>query len=352
MKSVAKKNRPSSIVHHPSAKLTEAAAQRLGYACKDIAEADVQSGIRPNLAKYFSRHPRLRAAFDRGRLLRYLVELAPKAMVYEAARRLKDLGFNQFETPQNLREFLDGDKEANELWETSRVNGWIANREALVKTAGEGNVKAIQLLDKWAVDRQREQGEPGVNFNRVGVNQMAELFSVTRQTIHDWYREQGLPQNTDGTFDLARSIPWYEEFTLKKAVRGKDAVGPLNPFQTVKTERERLRLEQDRGELIEREAVIGFQVSMMQNLVNAFNAVADLANRVFGQSREEIVALLEDFRDEVMGKMKHVPAELKLSEPALMKLREFYEVIKPQRTGDRRQTRDDGRIAEATEDTE
>jgi phage terminase Nu1 subunit (DNA packaging protein) len=160
---------------------------------------------------------------------------------------------------------------------------------------------------------------------------MAELFGVTRQTIHDWYRDQGLPQNTDGTFDLARAIPWYEEFTLKKAVRGKDAVGPLNPFQTVKTERERLRLEQDRGELIEREAVIGFQVSMMQNIVNAFNAVADLANRVFGQSREEIVALLEDFRDEIMGKMKHVPAELKLSEPALMKLTEFYEVIKPQK---------------------
>jgi len=311
--------------------MSEAAAQRLGFACKDIAEADVQSGIRPNLARYLERHPRLRAAFDRGRLLRYLVELAPKAMVYEAARRLKDLGFNQFETPQNLRGFLDGDKEANELWETSRVNGWIANREALVKTAGEGNVKAIQLLDKWAVDRQRETGEPGVNFNRVGVNQMAELFGVTRQTIHDWYRDQGLPQNTDGTFDLARAIPWYEEFTLKKAVRGKDAVGPLNPFQDIKVKHMQLKFEQEQGELYGRGEAIGWQVAMMQNIVNAFNAIADLANRVFGQSREEIVALLEDFRDEIMGKMKHVPAELKLSEPALMKLTEFYEVIKPQK---------------------
>ena len=43
--------------------------------------------------------------------------------------------------------------------------------------------------------------------------------------------------------------------------------------------------------------------------------------------------------------MKHVPAELKLSEPALMKLTEFYEVIKPQKNAKKLTT-------ENTEDTE
>ena len=118
---------------------------------------------------------------------------------------------------------------------------------------------------------------------------------------------------------------------MKKAVRGRDAVSPLNPFQAVKTERERLKLEQDRGELIERGSVIGFQTSMMQNLVNAFNSISDLANRVFGQPREEIVSRLEDFRDDVMAKLQHVPAELKLSDEAMAKLGEFYESIQPQK---------------------
>jgi len=333
--SAAKENRKSQIVNHKSRRsLTEASAQRLGLSCKDLAEADAASGLGPNLMKYFERHPRLRKAYDRGRLLRYLVELAPKAMIYEAARRLKDLGFSQFETAQDLRDFLDGDAEANELWETARVNGWIANREALVKTAGQGNVAAIKLMDKWAVDRQRETGEAGsANFGRVGVNQAAELFGVARETIHEWRTEKGLPANIDGTFDLHRAIQWYEDYTLKKAVRGKGEVGPLNPFQQVKTERERLQLEKDRGELIEREAVVGFQVVMMQNVVNAFHGAADLANRCFGQPREEIVARLEEFSDEVMGKLQHVPAELKLTPRAEAKLIELYEAIKPQMDG-------------------
>jgi len=326
--------------------MSEASAQRLGLESQDLAVADARSGIGPNLAKYFARHPRLRKAYDRGRLLRYLVELAPKAMIYEAARRLKDLGFSQFETAQNLRDFLDGDAEANELWETARVNGWIANREALVKTAGEGNVQAIKLMDKWAVDRQRETGELGAaNFSRVGVNQTAELFGVRRETIHDWYTTKGLPQNIDGTFDLHRAIAWWGDFELKKAVRGRDAVGPLSPFQDVKVKHMLLKLDQEQGELVNRGDILGFQMAEMQNVVNAFNAIADLANRVFGQPREEIVSRLEDFRDEVMAKLQHVPAELKLSDRALTKLAEFYEAIKPQRDADKLAT-------ESTESTE
>ncbi len=329
---MSKKNRKSSIVNSQSAKwyLSMAAAQRLGFEFRDIAEADKASGLSSSLAKYFRRHRKVRAAYDRGRLLRYLVELAPVAIVHDAARKLKDLGFEQFEKGQDLRDFLDGDIEANELWETARVNGWIDNRQALQKTASDGNPKAIMLMEKWAVDRQQEKGQIGpVNFKHLGTNQMAELFGTSRQTIHEWWTQKGLPQNIDGSFDLYRAIPWYEEFVLKKSTRGREAVGPLNPFQAVKTERERLRLETERGELIERGAVIGFQVAMIQNLVNGFNAITDLANRIFGQPREEIVARLEDFRDDVTAKLQHVPGELKLSKEAKAKLTELYEILKP-----------------------
>ena len=313
-------------------KLTMAECQRLGFESEHVAEADIEAGAKQNLHRYLSRHPKLRSAYRRGVLLRYLVDLGPNALIYEAATRLRELGFDRFDSAQALRDFLDSDSEANELWETARVNAFIRNRQSLRETANEGNVQAIKLLDKWAVDRQRETGEPGVNFNRVAMSKMAELFNTTRQTIHDWYTTKGLPQNTDGTFDLHRAIPWCEEFVLKKAVRGKDAVDPLNPFQRVKTEREKLRLDQDRGELIERGAVVAWVTAMMQNIVNAFNSIADLANRVFGQPREDIVGHLEDFRDEVMAKLQHVPPELKLSDQALAKLTEFHEMLKPQST--------------------
>jgi hypothetical protein len=161
---------------------------------------------------------------------------------------------------------------------------------------------------------------------------MTELFGVARQTIYEWRTQKGLPVNVDGTFDLHSAISWFEDFTLKKAVRGNSAISPLNPFQSVKTERERLKLEQDRGELIERGSVIAWRCAILQNIVNAFNNITDLANRVFGQSREEIVSRLEEFRDDVTAKLQHVPAALKLTSEATKKLQELDEILKPQKT--------------------
>jgi len=308
--------------------------QRLGFDYADIFEADKNSPIKQNLFNYLAKHPKLRDSYDRGRLLRALVKTAPNSLINEAATKLKYLGFNQFKTGQDLRDFLDKDAEANELWETARFNAAIENRENLRTAASGGNVKAIELLDKWFVEHQKETGEASADLNRIGVNQMAELFNVTRITIYDWRTQKGLPANIDGTFDLHAAIQWFEDFTLKKAVRGNTAVSSLNPFQSVKTERERLKLEQDRGELIERGSVIAWRCVILQNIVNSFNAITDLANRVFGQTREEIVSRLEEFRDEIMAKVQYVPAELKMSRDAEKKLEELDEILKPQRTAD------------------
>lgn len=330
----SQKSKKSRRIKKKRGKLTQADCQRLGYDYADIAEADKAAGLSANLSKYLSKHPKLRQAYDRGRLLKALSETAPNSLIYEAATQLKHLGFTQFKTGQDIRNFLDSDPEANELWETARVRAAIENRKNLRAAAGGGNVKAIELLDKLLADRQKETSETGVSFNRIGVNQMAELFGVTRTTIYEWRTQKAMPVNVDGSFDLHTAIPWFEDYTLKKAVRGREAISALNPFQTVKTERERLKLEQDRGELIGREAFIAWRCAILQNIVNAFNAITDLANRVFGQTREEIVDRLEEFRDDVMAKLQHVPAELKLSKEAQAKLMELYEIIGPE-TGDR-----------------
>jgi len=309
--------------------LTLAECQRLGYDYADIAEADKAAGLSTNLSKYLTKHPKLRANYDRGRLLKKLIELAPVATVTDAARQLKNIGFTEFQAGQDLRDFLDKDTEASELWESASVNAWIENREALRTTAKDGNAKAIQMMENWIRDRKTDGTIAGTSFNRIGVNQIAELFGVTRTTIYEWRTQKGLQANVDGTFDLHTAILWFEDYTLKKAVRGREAVSALNPFQTVKTERERLKLEQDRGELIGRESFIAWRCAILQNIVNAFNAITDLANRVFGQTREEIVDRLEEFRDDVMAKLQHVPAELKLTSEAAKKLQELDEILKP-----------------------
>lgn len=338
-KQTAKRNKPPRRLSgsaKPKRRLSLASAQRLGYSCKNIAEADKASGLTTNLAKYLGKHPKVRAAYDRGRLLKYIAELAPKALIYEAAKRLKELGFAEIDSAQALRDFFDSDAEANELWETERVNGFITNRENAINSAASGNIKAIEFIDKWCVDRLKEMGEPGVNFHRVTVGQMAELFGTSRQSIHEWYTQKGLPQNTDGSFDLFRAIGWYGDYQLKKAVRGKESISPLNPQQAVKAKIQELQYQQMLGEMVERGAFIGFMAAIMQNLVNAFNSLPDLANRIYAQEREQIVEHLEDFRDEVMAIVQKVPEELRLSKKAEAKLMELYEILKPQINTDER----------------
>lgn len=311
-----------------------AQAQRLGYDYETIAEADKNSGIKSNLFDYLSKHPKLRDSYDRGRLLRVLVRTAPNSMIYEAATKLKNLGFNQFKTGQDLRDFLDKDAEANEMWETARVNAAIKNREDLRNAAAGGNVKAIELLDKWTIDRRKETGETFTGFNRIGVNQMAELFRVSRTTVWDWATQKGLPKNIDGSFDLSAAIQWFEKYSIQK-VTTKTGPVTLNPLQSVKAENAKLELQEKKGELTKREKYIGWRLLILKSLKGKMDDIISVSNLLYGQPREEIANILEKYRDELFKCIRDVPAELKLPKEAMQKLNELYEIIGPVKSVDK-----------------
>ncbi len=308
--------------------LGQADCQRLGFDCDDIAKADKESGIKQNLFKYFQKHPKLRDSFDRGRMLRALAKTAPNSLIYEAARRLKDLGFTQFQTAQDLRNFLDKDVEANELWESARVNAAIDNRENLRKAAGEGNVKAIELLDKWTIDRQKETGESGsANFNRISTNQMAELFGVTRQSIYEWNTQKGLSANLDGTYDLYNAIKWFGDFTVQK-IATKSGPVILNPKEAVKTELAKLELQEKKGEMVGRNFFINWRILILKTLKGKMDDIISIANNIYGQPRETIVNILEKYRDELYKCIRDMPDELKLNDAVIKsKLQEVYSLI-------------------------
>jgi len=306
--------------------MSEAAAQRLGFACKDIAEADAQSGIRPNLSKYFEHHPRLRAAFDRGRLLKYLVELGPNAFTWEASNRLKDLGFVQFDSPGSLRDFLDKDAEANELWETSRVNGFIENRQNLRKTAGEGNVRAIQLLDKWAVDRQQEKAGPAVDLTHLSQKEICDLFCVSRVTLGEWQSKQNLPRNTDGTYNLAEMIRWHGDFCSRKQ---GGRILPADKLRDLKAEEKAIDLAERRGRLRDIEEVIGGLAVRWQRIVGAFRYKRrELAMMVHGQTVERIEDALGRFFEDIQRAWcEKLPEFADVPPEAEVKLNEFLDLM-------------------------
>jgi hypothetical protein len=304
--------------------ISQVRCKRLGYDCSNLAEADSVAGLSRPLAKLIEKDVKLEAAWHRGQFLRNLKKEAESSP--NISRTADHLGIKSGDT---LRNMIDEDPEARDVWDQARKELNVKQNKHVFELADDGMGWAVKLVEKFLTNAD-DQGIAvgGTDMRRLMQKQIAELFGVDRLTVRNWTLGLGCPRNADGSFDLFAVIRWHEDYILKKSFRGRDAISPLNPFQAVKTERERLQLDKDRGELVKRGPVIGFQIAMMTNLVNAFNAITDLANRVFSQPREQIVLRLEEFRDEVMAKLQHVPAELKLGAEAVAKLTELYETIK------------------------
>jgi hypothetical protein len=322
-------NRKSKIANRKSPKRSKAKRRRkrlpisavrlksLAFEYGSLTVADAHSGLDVPLAPLLEKHGRLAAAWERGQFLRSLAEWA--AGILTVTQAAKKLGF---ETGQELRDLLDTDLEAGDLWQQTRDHVIAESKKALVERAKEGDVRAIKavellLRDEGGADRA------ALDYERLNLNQLAELFGVTRVTAGDWYKKQGLMRNGDGTFDLKTAIRWYEEFTLKKAARNKGPVG-ASPLHQVKASIQQLEYEKLKGELVGRGEVLGFQLAQLTSIVTAFGDLPGLANTMYQQPREQIVKKLEDFRDKVMAALQHVPDELKLSPPAMAKLKELH----------------------------
>jgi len=310
--------------------ISDAEVRRLGLECESLTEADAElhrlrPRLRKNLSDYMGQFAVMKSAWERGRFLRDLKDLAARdASVSQAAKKLR------LPNGRALREILDRDPEAGDIWERTKLNVWLDIRQALIEEAKGGNAAAIRALEDFG-DEEKER--PGFDPSRISSRQLTELTGRNRKTIHEWHTKFGLARNADKTFDLGVFLAWFEDFCLRKAARGNSEAGPLNPFQQVKTERERLKLLEDRGELVNIGRTLGWQLAQLQNIMNVFEKTADYANLMFGQPREQIVCVLEDLRDSVAARLQHVPEFLKLSDSARGKLIELYSVMTEKTNG-------------------
>lgn len=326
MKSVAKKNRKSSVPSAPlrtgsnrKSPLTEAAAQRLGYTCKDIAEADAASGISPNLAKYFLRHPRLRAAFDRGRFLANLKSLAGVvATVSEAAHKLGLI------SGEALREILDSDSEAADIWSQTRLDTIIQARRALLTAANEGNQTAIRAVENYLREEKQAAG-PATDLTHLSQKEICELFSVSRVTLGEWQAKQNLPRNADKTYNLCDMIHWYGEFSSRKS---GGRILPADKLRDLKAAEKEIDLAERRGQLLDREAVIEYLTERWHKVIGAFRYKRrELAMMVHAQTVERIEDALGRFFEDLQNSWLNVPEFLQLPPEAEAKLTELFGLL-------------------------
>jgi len=319
MKSVSKKNRKSKISNRKS-QMTEASAQRLGYACKDIAEADAAAGIRPNLAKYLGRHPRFKTAFERGRFLANLKALAGVVeTVSEAAHKLGLV------SGEALREILDSDAEAADIWSQTRLDTIIQARQALLTAAKEGNQTAIRAVENYLREEKQATG-PAMDQMHLSQKEICELFSVSRVTLGEWQSKQGLPRNVDKTYNLPDMIRWYGEFCSRKQ---GGRILPADKLRDLKAEEKAIDLAERRGRLRDIEEVISGLAIRWQRIVGAFRYKRrELAMMVHGQTVERIEDALGRFFEDIQRAWcEKLPEFVDVPAEAEGKLNEFLELM-------------------------
>ena len=304
-------------------------ARRLGYKCTDMAMADLvlhryRPRLRKTMAFYCQKYSEIGEAFDRGRLLFNLTDAARGVQTVSQAAKL--LGF---EHGRALRELLDTDSEINSVWEQNRIKTGARAKKALVKSAEQGNQAAIKAVEAFLYDEGEGTTGRGVNINyqSLGIDQTAKLFSVTRQTIYVWYTKNGLPRNGDGTINLKEARKWFEAFTRSKVTEG--AVIPADSLRDLKAEQMRMNLAVRRHELLEQAEVTAGLAERWQKITAAFKyRTRELASMVHNQTVDGCVDILGRFFAELQAGWLEVPEFLHLSPKAQEKFIELMEAIR------------------------
>lgn len=303
----------------------ELAVRHLGFERESLAQADIvlhkeRPRLRKTLAEYIKKFPPLADSWERGQLLRNIKVCAAAIMTVTQAAKL--LGF---ERGRQLRELLDTDTETGDLWEQTRIHAVADAKMALAQAAKGGNQQAIKAIENFLYD-EGEGATANINYSQLTVNQMAELFGVTRQTIYDWYAKQGLARNTDGSINLKSAIEWYGNFAKRK-VNGR--LLPADKLRDLKAAEKQIDLAERRHQLLPREEVLTGILSRWQKIVGTFKYKArELATMVHGQTVDGSEDILNRFFEDLQREWLTVPEFLYLPEAAQEKFKALLESLK------------------------
>lgn len=300
-------------------RISQARVRRLGYECGNIADADVKADMSRNLSDVLGGDVKLARAWERGQFLRNLEGLAGVVeTVTEAAGKLK------LSSGRELRDILDNDSEAADIWDQKRLDTKIRTRQGLLKAVEDGNQQAIRVVENYLRDDQRATAA-GPDLKKLIQRQIAELFDVTRITVKNWVDRHGCPQNIDGSYDLGAVIKWHTNYQQRQH---GGHVEPADKLRDLKAERMALQLSEEKGELLNREEVIAGLLARWQNIVGAFRYKRrELASMCHNQTVEGIEDILGRFFAELQGKQLELPDFLKLPENAGKLLQQLFELL-------------------------
>jgi len=303
--------------------MREAKIKWLALKCETLTEADAAIRTRKSLAEIFKKHPRLQEAWNYGRFLREVREVASQSpSISQAAGQL---GL----TERAFQELLGQDEEVKDIWHQQQLQLYVTVKGRVFELAEEGNPWAIKILDDFL------QANAGLKANvlevSVTTNQLAELTGKSIRTIHNWRTKCGLPRNIDKTFDLRIFVLWYEGFLLKKASRENASISPLDPLRAAKAEMIKLELAKRRKQLLDRQQVVVEQVSMVYNLKSFCNRSAEKLGRICqNQPRGKIEELMRTWFRELYLSLAKETKYLELPSAMEKEFVDFLQRVNPE----------------------
>lgn len=320
-----RKKRPEGKVVRRSSRKTrlpvdEAEVRRLGLECENLAEADAEIRTRRSLSEIFKKHPELRQAWDRGRFLRNIRDLARTgASVSQGADQLKI-------SEQVFQRLLDNDKEIADTWGQEQLKLYVQTKRQVFDLAADGVPWAVKFVDNLLRENANARLKTEIS---VKTNQLAELLGKTSRTVYNWYTKFGLPRNEDKTFDLKTFLFWYEGFLIKKASGGDISISPLDPLKAIKAERIKVELAKHRKELVNRNEIIVGQIAWFHHIIGCFErGIEELTRLCYGQPREKIKEIFKNFFLRLHIESCKIPKEFRLSMKQERELFEFLQSLK------------------------
>lgn len=288
------------------APVSAATVRVLAMDTKSMAEADEQIDLAIPLVDLLKKFPRLKQAWERGRFLRSLRGLAA------SAASIAEAGHAMNMAEERMREILDTDAEARDVWNQARITTTIAVKAGMVRAAQEGKTAAVNSV---LASLRREIAKPRIDFSRLTVSQTEVATGYSRQTLHAWAKDRDAPRNADGTFDLPSLWGWFEKHVSRRTAAPSQKNAFVNdPLKRAKAEKLSRELDMQKGQLLVRDEVVAGLVARHQVLVTAMaRRPAELAIVLQGQTQARIVETLDQFFTDLRRRMLDVPESLRLS---------------------------------------
>jgi len=306
--------------------ISQAEIKQLALESENMAQADsrkdhITRDTKP-LSEILDKHPKLKAAWDRGRFLRNLRDLARTgASISQAAKKLR------LASGRVLRTMIEEDAEIGDLWDQTQLEVYIEIKTAVIEAAKEGKADAVRAVESFLLE---EKEQPGFDLSRITILQLTELIGKTRKTIHEWHTKFGLPRNADKTFDLSIFFAWFEEYLLKRISVGEKSAVVLDPLRSMRAEKLKVEIARNRNELVDRNDIVVSQVAWVHNIISICERnVEELSRLCCNQPREKIEEIHRVFFRDLHSAAVHIPKELRLPAAQERKLKKILQELKP-----------------------